>query len=90
MALNFPNSPTLDQIHTEEGKTWVWDGAAWIIQPLSTVTGGGNDQIFWENSTNVTVDYTITDGKNAMSAGPITIDNGITVTVGVGETWTIV
>jgi hypothetical protein len=53
-------------------------------------TGGGNDEIFWENGQNVTTNYTITNGKNAMSAGPITIDSGVTVTVGAGETWTVV
>ena len=52
--------------------------------------GGGSDEIFWENGQNVTTDYTITNGKNAMSAGPITIDSGVTVTVGAGETWTVV
>ena len=53
-------------------------------------TGGGSDEIFYENGQNVTTDYTITNGKNAMSAGPITIDSGVTVTVGSGETLTIV
>ena len=53
-------------------------------------TGAGGDSIFWENGQTVTTDYTITDGKNAMSAGPITINSGITVTVGAGETWTVV
>lgn len=53
-------------------------------------TGGGTDEVFYENGTNVTTDYTITNGKNAMSAGPITIDNGVTVTVGTSETWTVV
>ena len=53
-------------------------------------TGGGSDEIFYENGQNVTTDYTITNGKNAMSAGPITIDSGVTVTVGAGETLTIV
>ena len=53
-------------------------------------TGGGSDEIFYENGQNVTTDYTITNGKNAMSAGPITIDSGATVTVGSGETLTIV
>ena len=53
-------------------------------------TGGGSDQIFYENGQNVTANYTITNGKNAMSAGPITIDSGVTVTVGAGETYTIV
>ena len=45
---------------------------------------------FYENSINVSADYTITTGKNAMSAGPITINTGITVTVPSGSTWTIV
>jgi hypothetical protein len=53
-------------------------------------TGGGNDDIFYENGQNVTTNYTITNGKNAMSAGPITIDSGVTVTVGAGETWTVI
>ena len=53
-------------------------------------TGGGSDQVFYENDQNVTTNYTITNGKNAMSAGPITINSGVTVTVGSGETYTIV
>ena len=56
----------------------------------SEPSGGGSDAIFYENGQNVTTDYTITNGKNAMSAGPITVDNGVTVTVGAGETWTVV
>ena len=35
-------------------------------------------------------DYTIPDGKNALSSGPVTVVDGVTVTVGTGETWTIV
>jgi hypothetical protein len=48
------------------------------------------DGVFWENNPAVTSSYTITNGRNAMSAGPITINSGITVTVGDGETWTVV
>ena len=44
----------------------------------------------WENKPNFAANYTITNGYNAMSAGPITINSGITVTVGAGETWTVV
>ena len=29
-ALNFPDSPSADQVHTENGKSWVWDGVSWI------------------------------------------------------------
>jgi len=57
-------------------------------------TGASTDKIFWENGTTVTTNYTIgtTFGAacNALSAGPITINNGVTVTVDAGDTWTIV
>ncbi len=53
-------------------------------------SGAGSDKIFWENGQTVTQNYTITNNYNAMSAGPITINNGVTVTIGTGETWTIV
>ena len=53
-------------------------------------TGGGSDECFYENDQNVTTNYTITNGRNAMAAGPLTINSGVTVTVGSGETLTIV
>ena len=52
--------------------------------------GGGSDKVFWENGQTVNTDYTITDGQNAGSFGPITINAGVTVTIGDGETWTVV
>lgn len=55
------------------------------------ITGtGATANVFYENNQHVTGDYTITTNKNAMSAGPITIDNGVTVTVPTGSEWTIV
>lgn len=70
----------------------ICDGTNWSTVGLSATgaTGGGANAVFYENDTNVTVDYTITSGKNALSAGPITVDNGITVTVPSGSVWTIV
>ena len=57
-------------------------------------TGGGSDKIFTENAQTVTTNYTIGDtfgaACNAMAAGPITINSGVTVTVNSGETLTIV
>jgi len=66
----------------------IYNGTSWA--GLGGATGAGGDDIFYENGTNVTTSYTITSGKNAMSAGPITIDTGATVTVPTGSTWTIV
>ena len=64
-------------------------------QPISLAqdtmpTGGTGSVVFYENDQTVTQDYTITSGKNAMSAGPITVNSGVTVTVPTGSTWTIV
>lgn len=39
MALNFPDSPTLHQQFTAGGRTWVWNGSAWVAyRGTSTVT----------------------------------------------------
>jgi len=51
--------------------------------------GAGSDKVFYENDQNVTTNYTITTGKNAMSAGPITLDPGVTVTIPSGSEWSI-
>jgi hypothetical protein len=45
---------------------------------------------FVQNDTTIAQDYTIAASQNAMTAGPITVNNGITVTVSDGSTWTIV
>ena len=68
--------------YTANGMEWVSAAAG--------ATGGGTDKIFYENGQTVTTNYTITNNTNAMSAGPVTINNGVAVTIGTGENWTIV
>ena len=46
--------------------------------------------IWYENETNITASYTVTAGRNAMTAGPVTLNTGVTITVPVGSTWTVV
>ena len=53
-------------------------------------TGGGSDEVFIENDQVVTTDYTITTNKNAVSAGTITVNGGVTVTVPSGSRWVVV
>lgn len=64
------------------------NGTAW--GSLGGATGGGNDDVFYENSNTVTTSYTITAGKNAVSAGPITVQDGATISIPDGSAWTIV
>lgn len=76
------------RFNTESGLYEGFNGTTWT--PFGGARGGGSNSVFFENDSVVTADYTISTGKNAMSAGPITIDTGVTVTVPVGSTWTIV
>ena len=75
---------TNGQVLKSDGTDISWGDSA------AGATGAGSDKIFWENGQTVTQNYTITNNYNAMSAGPITINNSVTVTIGDGETWTIV
>jgi hypothetical protein len=36
MAINFPNSPTVNQTFTEGSTTWFWSGTVWEIQPITS------------------------------------------------------
>jgi hypothetical protein len=66
-----------------EGYTSAWGGLG------GGATGGGADQVFVENSDDVTTNYTITSGKNAMSVGPITVESGVVVTIPSGSRWVV-
>lgn len=66
-----------------------YNGSAWSSIG-GGATGGGADTVFLENSNAVTTNYELTANKNAVSAGPITINSGVTVTVPAGQSWVIV
>lgn len=84
--LKVSNAPTNGYALTaQSGDT---GGLTWA-EPAAGAKGGGTDKVFWENDQTVDTDYTITTSQNAMTAGPITISSGITVTVPSGSTWII-
>lgn len=55
---------------------------------------GGSSNItslgLWENNATISANYSIASGNNAMSAGRITVNSGVTVTVPSGSSWAIV
>jgi len=65
-----------------------YNGSAWA--GVGGASGGGGNPFVYENDQTVTVDYTLTTGKNGMTAGPITIADGIAVTVPDGSVWSII
>ena len=60
-----------------------------VVELSGGARGAGSDDVFYENSQVVTASYTITSGKNAMTTGDITINDGVTVTVPSGSRWVI-
>jgi hypothetical protein len=67
---------------TTDGSTASW---AALDTDANTTTKG-----LYEMANTISSNYTITSGNNAMSAGPITIDSGISVTIPSGSVWSIV
>ena len=73
------------------GASFSGDGSGLSNLPAGAPVGGAStNTVFFENDIEVGVGYSITSGKNAMSAGPIAINAGIAVTVPSGSSWTIV
>lgn len=66
-----------------------YNGTAWGAIG-GGATGGGTDAWALEHDNTITTNYTIGTGKNVISAGPLTINSGVTVTTPSGSTWTIV
>ena len=87
--LKVSNSPTNGYVLTaQSGNT---GGMTWEATTAGATGGNSNaNAVFWENEQTVTHDYTIQNNYNAGSFGPITINSGVTVTVGSGENWSIV
>ncbi len=56
-ALDFPSSPTLNQIYSANGKSWIWDGSAWnpyggtssAMILLASATASGSAEILFDN-----------------------------------------
>ena len=59
-----------------------------VTYPSERAVIGGEGYV--ENAATVAVSSTITAGNNAMSAGPVTVNSGITVTVPSDSRWVVV
>ena len=76
------NYGTSGQVLTSNGNAY----PTWATPAGSNITAQG----LYENAAIIAANYTIGTGNNAVSAGPITINSGIVVTVPSGSTWVVV
>lgn len=75
VAIELNDFPKLDEVNT--------------FTQTQTLGGAIVSSGLIENSATISADYTIGSGNNAVSAGPITINSGVTVTVPSGSTWVV-
>jgi hypothetical protein len=70
------------------GNVLTSNGTGWVS---STPSSGNITTLgLYENASVISANYTITAGNNAVSAGPITVNSGVTVTVPATSVWVIV
>ena len=69
-----------------------YEGYDLVLDEWGPIGGGGNvaDDCIQPNFNTISNDYTFDTGYNGVSAGPITISSGVTVTVPAGSAWSIV
>ena len=72
---------------SNSGKFLTTNGSAasWATIATGNTTANG----MWEHAHTISSNYSITSGNNAMAAGPITINSGVSVTIPTGSTWVI-
>ena len=85
---NLGDLTDVDTSGIADGETIVYNSSTSSFEPGQA--GSNNTVVGWENNVTVQQDYTITTNSNMVSAGPITIDTGYTVTVPTGSRWVVV
>jgi len=70
---------------TASSSTYLRGDNAWAAVPSGNTTSYG----LYEMANTISANYSITSGNNAMTAGPITINSGVSVTIPTGSTWVI-
>lgn len=77
---------------TTDGHQRLNEDSNFTINPSTgtVTTNGAFASIFSLNKNTIDTSYSIPSGYNATSAGPVVINNGITVTIPTGSTWVIV
>lgn len=80
------NYGTSGQVLTSGGAS----GAITWAAASAGATGGGSDQWALEHDNTITTTYTISTGKNVVSAGPLSINAAATITVPANSSWVVV
>ena len=73
MAINFPDSPSVNDTVTQDDHTWIWDGTTWNLTVATAVApAGSNTQVQYNSSGAFAGSANFTfDGSAAVVNGPV-------------------
>jgi hypothetical protein len=95
MSINFPNSPSLNQLYTYDNKTWEWNGIYWEVYSaltsyitsaytsgdgVSSISGISNGNIVLKSFSGININIVDSGNKLTFSASTPSIFTGGTVT----------
>jgi hypothetical protein len=83
--------PTQDYTVSGSNVVFTTAPASGVEIQIRVLGGGGTGgaSVILENQRTISSNYTITDGYNGLSVGPVTVNTSVGVTVGTGERWVV-
>ena len=79
----------VDLTGLQDGHTIIYNASTGQFQ-ADSASSNITENVLFENASVLSTAYSITSGNNALSAGPITVDSGGSVTVPSGSRWVVV
>ena len=83
------NSVGIDALNLSDGSS----GQALVTNGSGTISFsnvGAESDIFYTNAQSVASNYTLSANRSAVTAGPVTLASGVTVTLGSNARWVVV
>lgn len=89
-AIDFPNSPTVNETFSVGNRTWIWTGVSWdaVVTPVGVAVGGTQGQVLtkvgntnysttWANTVSSVIGGTGLTGGTITTTGTLAVDSAV-------------
>jgi hypothetical protein len=100
-AVDFPNSPSVDQTFSVGDRTWKWTGTTWdaVVVPVGVASGGTQGQVLtkvgntnytttWSNTVSSVIGGTGLTGGTITTTGTLAVDSAVIPYLTASQTFT--
>jgi hypothetical protein len=100
-AVDFPNSPSVDQTFVVGERTWKWTGTTWdaVVDPVGVASGGTQGQVLtktgntnyattWSNTVSSVIGGTGLTGGTITTTGTLAVDSAVIPYLTASQTFT--